>query len=766
MTSVLLVTPYFPPDIGGVENYVWNVARLLRSRHDWRVAVAATASHGTTPGRHVGPDGIPVYRLPAPVTLSQTPVGPHWPRLLRAVIEREGAEVVNAHAPVPLFADAAARAARRAGVPFVLTYHTGRMRKGRPLPDAVCAAYETTVLARTARHAREVICSSDYVTTDLPGLFLGRATVISPGVDPGLFTTSPVPEAPRVLFAGSLARAASYKGLPDLLHAVRALARTTTPGVRLEVVGAGSSAAGYQSLARRLGLADHVTFTGRLAGGELAAAYRRARVLALPTHYDSFPSVLVEAMASGRPVVTTRVGGIPSLVEDGGNGLLVGAGDITALTGALGAVLGDDALAGRLGAAGHALVRRELTWERQTERTVEVFERALGRRRAAPVRTVAVVTPYYPPKIGGVENYASRVARAVADDPALRAVVITTNTTGRRASFSIDGPVPVVRLGTWAKLSNTPVNPLWPLQLRRWLRRFDVDVVNAHAPVPGLPDLAVALSGRHRPAVLTYHAGSMRKGDRRVDLLIGAYERHVLPRVFGRARALVGVSPVSLAAGRAGAVRITPGVDTERFTPGPPPSTRPPVVLYVGRMDRSSAWKGVDVLVRAFASLAPGLPGARLCLVGGGDATGDHAGLAARLGVADRVDLPGELTGDALTAALRGAAVLVLPSLSEAESFGMALVEAMACGTPVVGSRVGGIPYVIDEGVTGLLVPPGDADALAAACRRLLTEPALADALGAAGRRVAEERYAWPRLTDRWLALFRSLLPPPAAGGR
>ena len=379
--------------------------------------------------------------------------------------------------------------------------------------------------------------------------------------------------------------------------------------------------------------------------------------------------------------------------------------------------------------------------------------------RAGGRRTVAVVSPYYPPKVGGVENYAARIAAALAATDDLRPVVITTRAAGLRTTVGTEDGVQVVRLGVWLRLSNTPLSPLWPLQLRRWLRRTGAEVVNAHAPVPGLADLAVAVAGRRRPAVLTYHAGSMHKGEPGsglADRLIGGYERHVLPRVFRRARALVAVSPVSLAAGHGHAVEITPGVDTARFTPGAPASQRPRTVLYVGRMDRTSAWKGVDVLIRAFAGPA-GLPGARLRLVGGGDAVPDHLRLAAELGVADRVDAVGELTGDALVAELRTAAVLALPSRTEAESFGMALVEAMACATPVVGSEVGGIPHVVTDGDTGLLVPPGDPAALAAACRRILDDGPLADRLGAAGRRRAEERYAWDGLTERYAELFRGL---------
>ena len=398
-----------------------------------------------------------------------------------------------------------------------------------------------------------------------------------------------------------------------------------------------------------------------------------------------------------------------------------------------------------------------------TARQVTLSQEAavhLTSAQAAPPRVVAVVSPYYPPKVGGVEHYAARVARAVADSPGLEPVVITTRPSGLRTLDGVEDGVRVIRLGVWIRLSNTPLSPVWPLQLRRWLRRTGAEVVNAHAPVPGLGDLAVAMSGK-RPAVLTYHAGSMHKGlpgSGAADRLIGFYERRVLPRVLRRARVLVPVSPVSLASGQAHSVQITPGVDLARFTPGEPASTRRRTVVYLGRMDRSSAWKGVDVLLRAFAELAADLPDVRLRLIGGGDARADQLALAGRLGIADRVDAPGESTGPELVHELRTAALLVLPSLTESESFGMALVEAMACGTPVVGSAVGGIPHVVTDGANGLLVPPGDAPALAAACRRILTDPRLADRLAEAGLARVQQDFSWPVLTDRYLQLFRSLI--------
>jgi glycosyltransferase involved in cell wall biosynthesis len=158
----------------------------------------------------------------------------------------------------------------------------------------------------------------------------------------------------------------------------------------------------------------------------------------------------------------------------------------------------------------------------------------------------------------------------------------------------------------------------------------------------------------------------------------------------------------------------------------------------------------VDVLIDAFALVTQRIPDARLLLVGGGDAVSDHLERAAELGLGGAVQAFGSLSGDDLVSAYQAARVVVLPSLTEAESFGMTLIEAMACGRPVIGSAVGGIPKVIDDGVSGLLVPPGNVQELADACVRVLDDDALADRLGEFGRDRVVREFTWTPTLDRY----------------
>jgi glycosyltransferase involved in cell wall biosynthesis len=758
--SVLLVAPYVPPHVGGVEQYVDNLSNMLRDRHGVRVVIATAGAPGQRAHVLDQLDSPRIYHLGTSLRVSNTPVGFRWRSQIRKIVRRESIELINAHSPVPFLADCAGEAARAARRPFVLTYHTGSMRKGEVLSDFVTGVYERTLLRHTASLADWAIASSDYVIDSFPREFGAKATVVSPGVDLSRFKPSQTTYSTGViLFAGSLATAARYKGLHDLLRAMQVLVRRN-PNTRLEIAGDGDGEAGFREETRRLGIDQSVTFHGRLGRADLADAYRAASLVCLPSHSDSFPTVLVEAMASGLPVVSTTVGGIPSLVQNDAHGLLVTPGDVPALIDALQQILNNPARAISMGARGREKVTRELSWENQSDRTMEVFNQVVAPRTGqSRPRTIAIVSPYYPPAVGGVERYAEALSRRLHSEPRYRPIVVTTRP-GILTRYTTCGNVPVVQLGSWCKLSNTPFNPLWPLVLKRLFCKYDVSLVNAHSPVPYLADMAILAAG-HRQTVLTYHAGSMIKGgDTAVDKVVLAYERIFLSRLFNRAHAVVAVSPTSLAHSVSGAHIISPGVDLNTFTPNEaalPPHAKS-TILFVGRLDKASSWKGVDVLITALSIVTRRVPDAQLRIVGDGDGVDALARLADRLDLRQSVTFSGILRGPELVNAYRSARMLVLPSKTAAESFGMTLIEAMACGKPVIASNVGGIPYVVEHEHNGILVNPDDPQQLADACCRALLDEELCQRLGTNGRHTAEDKYGWNSITDRYIDLFDHLL--------
>ncbi len=186
---------------------------------------------------------------------------------------------------------------------------------------------------------------------------------------------------------------------------------------------------------------------------------------------------------------------------------------------------------------------------------------------------------------------------------------------------------------------------------------------------------------------------------------------------------------------------------------------REPTILFVGRLVER---KGVPVLVDAVAELRGETP-ARLVIVGDGPERAAIERRAAERGIADAVEVRGQVSDEALLGAYAGADVFVLPAIvdsrGDTEGLGVVLLEAMNFGLPVVGSAVGGILDIVVPGESGMLVPPGDSAALADALRRLLGDPALARRLGDAGRERVRTHFSWARIVSRWIQLYRSLVP-------
>jgi N-acetyl-alpha-D-glucosaminyl L-malate synthase BshA len=199
------------------------------------------------------------------------------------------------------------------------------------------------------------------------------------------------------------------------------------------------------------------------------------------------------------------------------------------------------------------------------------------------------------------------------------------------------------------------------------------------------------------------------------------------------------------------AIDVVPNfVDVARFSPHGGPRPDVPTLVHVSNF---RPLKRVEDVVRVFARVRAGRR-ARLRLVGDGPGRDGALALAAELGVAADVEWLGER--EDLSALLAGAAAFLLPSASE--SFGLAALEALACGVPVVASRVGGLPEVVADGEVGFLHAVGDVEAMAASAGRLADDAALRARLGAAARARAETHFPVEPAVDRYEAIYRRVL--------
>ena len=363
---------------------------------------------------------------------------------------------------------------------------------------------------------------------------------------------------------------------------------------------------------------------------------------------------------------------------------------------------------------------------------------------------------FFPPHPGGIERFVADLATAQAAQGLAVRVLAHAEPGSWRSRHFRAGEVEVDLAACHGQFVYAPVSPAFPLLLARAIRKFKPDVLHIHAPNTSAFWALLSPAARRLPWIVHWHADIPLDSRRRSLRLAYRFYRPWEQSLLRRARALIATSQAYVDSSAALApwrdkVQVIPLGLPDSVVPDAAPSTniqwRAPGlrILAVGRL---SYFKGFDVLLRALAQV----PDASLVLIGDGECRDALRALAAQLGIESRVHFIGRLDMDAagqalLESAYASADVLCLPSTERAESFGIVLLEAMRAGLPAIASDIpgSGVGFVVRDGETGLLVPPGDANALATAIRRLAVEPGLRKRLGAAGR----ERFLREFTLDR-----------------
>jgi glycosyltransferase involved in cell wall biosynthesis len=323
---------------GGAERYVVDLAIALR-RRCWPVEVAC--SSGGVRARALVDAGVPVSILLG--KLVKRRVSSRYGRALRRLVEDRSPSLVHAH----LFASAAAavQATLDLDVPLLVTEHTEA-----PWRDRRAQAVSRQVYRR-ADHVVAVSSAIRNLLVEQYGVPSERVDVVLPA------TTTPVAarqaaRGRRGAMLGVVGRLVPEKGVDVFLYAA-SLVLAVVPHARFLVVGDGPMREDLQRRAAALGIADSVTFTGfRADAPQLIAGLK---LLAVPSRSDGSPLVVCEAMAAGIPVVASRVGGLPDLVQDGRTGLLVRPGQAEDLARAMVSLLLDPTAADQLGTRGWEL---------------------------------------------------------------------------------------------------------------------------------------------------------------------------------------------------------------------------------------------------------------------------------------------------------------------------------------------------------------------------------------------------------------------------
>lgn len=735
-------------DPGGLNRYA---ADLTGALGELGVAVEAVVIGAPDPDRNF----IGVARYGASLPRRLAAMGAEGRARARA------ADVIDTHFALYALPVLAGAPRRPHVVHFQGPWHLEAMMESGPARTVT--ALRRGIESFVYRRADEAVVLSEefrQVLIDEFGMFPSKVHVIPPGVDLERFRPRDRVEARRALglpadglVALSVRRMAKRMGLEVLL---RAWAQAQPAGARLYLVGDGHDRSRLEALAAQLGLSSRIRFVGRVPDDELPLWFAAADFSVVPSvALEGFGLVVLESLACGTPVLASDTGGMASALGDFSPGLLSPPGDIAALGQLLATVVQDPGVL-----PGREQCRRyseKFSWLAVAARVVDVYQQARSRPPQRPYRVVFVD---HCARLSGGELALLRLLQGA---PGIDPHVILGEY-GPLFERLIDAGISCEVLPLSPRASNVRRDEvlrrssLWYgirdtaayiVRLARRLRQLRPDVVHTNSLKSGIyGSVAARLAGA--PAV--WHLHDILDDDaypRPLGALLRRMAATLPDAVIANSAATAGVL------GRTKApVHVVPcPVD---LRPGPFRSEGPPVIGIIGRL---APWKGQHVFIDALARLTGGHPGLRGRIVGSAlfgeeDYTGCLRRQAAELGIAERVDFVG--FQDDIAAELAQLTVAVHAS-TRAEPFGQVVVEAMACGVPVVAAAAGGPAETVTDGVDGLLVAPGDAAALASAIERILADPGFRTELAHAGR-LSARRYRPESVAAQIEDVYREVL--------
>jgi len=631
---------------------------------------------------------------------------------------------------------------------------------------------------RALRLAAAVVANSEDMKRDFilaRGRDLERIEVVYNGLDtsefaPGLPTNlrAELKVAPDQVLIGVVSRLAPDKGQETF---VRAAAQVVVRDDRAHFVLAGddsifSDNADYvpmlHRLVRELGLESRAHFLG--CRGDMANIYSGLDVVVNTAWREAFGMVVVEAAACGKPVVGTRAGGIPEIITHGEDGYLFPVRDEAALAGLLTDLVRDPALRARLGDAGRANVLKRFSIAAQARAMEEVYREVAGVRKGTSLEPVAATGT-------------SRIKTLLLDTNDAMGGVIRSHQTILRSMDRTRFDVHLACLGhgpLLPRFRSIPGITIWTIEVgtkpKEKCEGWHAAMADTFSLVP-LCWSALRLARLCRSAgIQVFHTSDKRRSVMLASML---HRLTGIPFVYhirdhyvdhpGNRRTIAQAAAIVANSGdmKQDFIRalgptmeriqvIHNSVDTDEYAPGKPSSLRQelavsPEQVLIGTTCRVSPEKDQETFLRAAARVAAVDARAFFVIVGDDSISSNNAGymdrlkaLTRELGIEKCTAFIGRRTD--MPAVCNGLDVVVDAALREA--FGMVVVEAAACGKPVIGTRAGGIPEIITHGVDGFLFPVRDDAALAAILLDLVRDPALRARVGAAGRANVVQRFS------------------------
>jgi glycosyltransferase involved in cell wall biosynthesis len=363
-----------------------------------------------------------------------------------------------------------------------------------------------------------------------------------------------------------------------------------------------------------------------------------------------------------------------------------------------------------------------------------------------------IQTPVRISSTGGVERYVHDLASELISQ-GHHVTIVCARTRGKvrsDSSYSVKALTPVLRI------ANTEITPfLLPALLSK-----KYDLIHTHIPTPWSADLSMlATLIKRKPLVLTYHNDIVASGAH--SYIAAIYNRIFLPLVLKKADKIIitrvrYLSPF-LHDYQKKLTHIPPGVNAGQFRPIKCP--RVGDLFFLSVLDEFHKYKGIDILFSAIQQLKGKFPDIRVIIGGSGVQSDYYQQKAADMGIAQNIKFEGYIPEQDLLKYYCGTSVFVLPSTDPTrEGFGLVLLEAMACGRPVITTDIAGMADDIRECRTGIIIQKESPQALADAITWFMENPDLSEEMGRAARRLIEQKYDWKVITSRMVKVYEQLM--------
>lgn len=356
---------------------------------------------------------------------------------------------------------------------------------------------------------------------------------------------------------------------------------------------------------------------------------------------------------------------------------------------------------------------------------------------------IAQVTAVFPPYRSGIGQVAWQYAKGL--DELNEKVEVFTVDYGLKQDFKF----PCHFLKAWPRWGKAGFCP----QLLWRLDKFDV--VQLHYPAFGLAEIVCfwRYVNKNKKLFLFYHHDLVGSGI--LGKFFWFYQKLFLPFILKMSDVIL-VSSFDYIENseikkyyfkhKEKFVALPFGAD-DIFLPTQEKTSKTKDILFVGGLDRNHYFKGVDKLICACSRLLAN--DWRLIIVGGGELLANYQSLTSELNISDQVIFTGTQTDDELVRSYQNAYIFCLPSVDKTEAFGIVLLEAMACGLPVIASNLPGVRAVVRENETGLLVIPGSIDDLTTKLDLFLAEENKQKIFGQNAKQIVEEFYRWPKIIKK-----------------